>query len=121
MNRNEIENIIPHREPYMFLDEVKVEKEGISGKAYKKLTGNEYFFEGHFPDRPVMPGVLIIEAISQAAMVISGRSDLKLRIGIFGGSICGKQFGCFRRDNTGSGFSLIYLKASKFPDIIRNL
>lgn len=79
MNKKEIEKLIPHRDPYMMLDEVVVERENEKGKGYKKLTGNEYFFEGHFPGRPVMPGVLIIEAIAQVAMVVAGRGDLRLK------------------------------------------
>ncbi|MFC2061795.1 3-hydroxyacyl-ACP dehydratase FabZ [Elusimicrobiota bacterium] len=79
MNRNEIESILPHRDPYLFIDEVKIEEAGKKGQGIKKLTGKEYFFEGHFPGRPVMPGVLIVEAIAQTAMVVLNRGDLRLK------------------------------------------
>lgn len=79
MKKQEIEQVIPHRDPYLMLDSVDVEIDGEKGKGYKKLTGNEYFFEGHFPDRPVMPGVLIVEAIAQTSMVVAGRGDLKIK------------------------------------------
>lgn len=78
MNKKDIEKILPHREPYLLLDEVEIQEEGVKGKGLKKITGSEYFFEGHFPGQPVMPGVLIVEAIAQTAMVIAGRCDLKL-------------------------------------------
>jgi 3-hydroxyacyl-[acyl-carrier-protein] dehydratase len=79
MNRTEIEKLLPHREPYLMIDEVEVLKSGTEGTGYKKLTGKEYFFEGHFPGRPVMPGVLIVEAIAQTAMTVAGRGDLMLK------------------------------------------
>ena len=79
MKKQEIEQVIPHRDPYLMLDSVDVEINGEKGKGYKKLTGNEFFFEGHFPDRPVMPGVLIVEAIAQTSMVVAGRGDLKIK------------------------------------------
>jgi 3-hydroxyacyl-[acyl-carrier-protein] dehydratase len=79
MDIKDIKQILPHREPYLMIDEVDVEEKGVKGSAKKKLTGDEYFFEGHFPGRPVMPGVLIVEAISQAAMVVLDSGGLKLK------------------------------------------
>ena len=79
MNRQEIEKILRYREPYLMIDSVNIDTPGRSGTGLKDLSGDEYFFEGHFPDRPVMPGVLIVEAISQTAMVVSGESDLMLK------------------------------------------
>jgi len=78
MNRNDIEMFLGFGKPCIMIDSVSMEKPGRVGTGYKTLTGDEYFFEGHFPGRPVMPGVLIVEAISQTAMVVSGRSGLRI-------------------------------------------
>lgn len=66
MNVNEIKNYLPHRYPFLLVDRVVDLKEGESIKAIKNVTVNEPFFNGHFPEEPVMPGVLIIEALAQA-------------------------------------------------------
>jgi len=66
MDIREIKKYIPHRYPFLFLDRVtEVREKGIT--AIKNLTGNEFFFQGHFPEYPVMPGVLQIETMAQAA------------------------------------------------------
>ena len=66
-NKDEIKGIIPHRDPFLLLDEVI---DGIPGKnvtAVKNVTLDDYFFKGHFPDDPIMPGVLILECMAQAS------------------------------------------------------
>lgn len=71
MDINEILEYLPHRYPFLLLDRVvslKVEKEIV---ALKNITINEPFFPGHFPHYPVMPGVLIVEAMAQAAAILS--------------------------------------------------
>lgn len=65
----EIQEIIPHRYPFLLIDKVEELEEGKRVVAYKNVTMNEYFFQGHFPQEPVMPGVLIIEALAQAGAV----------------------------------------------------
>lgn len=66
---NEIRSILPHRYPFLLVDRiVEIEPERIVG--VKNVTGNEPFFQGHFPDFPVMPGVLIVEAMAQTAGVL---------------------------------------------------
>jgi 3-hydroxyacyl-[acyl-carrier-protein] dehydratase len=66
-----IKKIIPHRYPFVLIDRVTDIEPGVSCTAYKNVSCNEWFFEGHFPDNPVMPGVLIIEASAQAACVLA--------------------------------------------------
>jgi beta-hydroxyacyl-ACP dehydratase FabZ len=62
---NEIMEVLPHRYPFLLVDRV-VEMEEKRIRAIKNVTFNEPFFAGHFPDRPVMPGVLVVEAMAQA-------------------------------------------------------
>ena len=66
----EIEAIIPHRDPFLFLDEVLELELGRRVVARKLLRGDEWFFAGHFPGRPIMPGVLLIEALAQLAGIV---------------------------------------------------
>ena len=69
MDINEIKEILPHRYPFLLIDRVDEVVEGKSIKGYKNVTINEQFFEGHFPEEPVMPGVLILEALAQIGAV----------------------------------------------------
>ncbi|MBR6729022.1 MAG: 3-hydroxyacyl-ACP dehydratase FabZ [Clostridia bacterium] len=66
MTQEEIKQNIPHRDPFLLVDEVRILEEGKSCIGVKKVTGEEYFFKGHFPQKPIMPGVLVLESISQA-------------------------------------------------------
>src|SRR6266849_2840172 len=70
MDINEILKYLPHRYPFLLIDRVIDIKEGESIIALKNVTMNEAFFAGHFPSRPVMPGVLILEALAQAGGVL---------------------------------------------------
>ena len=82
----EIQNIIPHRYPFLLIDKVEIIEEGKKAVGYKNVTMNEYFFQGHFPKEPVMPGVLIIEALAQTgAVVILSLEEFKSKIAYFGG------------------------------------
>lgn len=71
MNINQIMDHLPHRYPFLLLDRVLDYTRFERVLAVKNVSCNEPFFQGHFPDHPVMPGVLIIEALSQAAGVLS--------------------------------------------------
>ena len=75
---HQIKNLLPHRYPFLLVDRVLEAEPEKSMVALKNVTYNEPFFEGHFPNRPVMPGVLIIEALAQAAalMASNGRDDV---------------------------------------------
>ncbi|MDR1476404.1 MAG: 3-hydroxyacyl-ACP dehydratase FabZ [Holosporales bacterium] len=68
---NDIKNIIPHRYPFLMIDRVEDMALGESCVVYKNVTNNEWYFEGHFPEHPIMPGVLIIEAMAQGAGVLA--------------------------------------------------
>lgn len=69
MKAKEIMEIIPHRQPFMLLDTIEELEPGVKAVAKKCVTYNEPFFAGHFPKEPVMPGVLIIEALAQTGAV----------------------------------------------------
>ncbi|MFB9068737.1 3-hydroxyacyl-ACP dehydratase FabZ [Pseudofulvimonas gallinarii] len=66
-----IHRMLPHRYPFLLVDRVVSFEPGRSIRALKNVTGNEHFFQGHFPGHPVMPGVLIIEALAQAAGLLA--------------------------------------------------
>jgi len=86
MNVQEIMEIIPHRYPFLLLDSVEEIEEGKKVIAKKNVTVNEPFFQGHFPGEPVMPGVLIIEALAQAgAVALLSLPQFKGKIAYFGG------------------------------------
>lgn len=70
----EIKRCLPHRYPFLLIDRVTELEPGSHIVGYKNVTANEEFFQGHFPLKPVMPGVLIIEAMAQAAGVLGFRS-----------------------------------------------
>lgn len=74
MNINEILQYLPHRYPFLLVDRVLELEPGSRILALKNVTMNEPFFPGHFPHHPVMPGVLIIEAMAQAAALLSFKS-----------------------------------------------
>lgn len=71
MDIHEIKNYLPHRYPFLLIDRVTEVERGGTLKAYKNITFNEPFFQGHFPYRPVMPGVLIVEAMAQACAILA--------------------------------------------------
>lgn len=70
MSRKDIESIIPHRDPFLLIDKIIEIEPGKRIKAVKYVKQNEYYFKGHFPSNPIMPGVLIVETIAQAGAVL---------------------------------------------------
>ena len=70
LNINEIKKLIPHREPFLFVDSCEIIKIGEEGKSYKYFSSDEYFFKGHFPNNPIVPGVIIVEAMAQTAGIV---------------------------------------------------
>lgn len=86
MDIQEIKDTIPHRYPFLLVDKVTEIDEGERVVGYKNVTINEPFFQGHFPDYPVMPGVLIIEALAQVgAVAMLGMKENKGKIGFLAG------------------------------------
>jgi 3-hydroxyacyl-[acyl-carrier-protein] dehydratase len=82
----QIQEILPHRYPFLLIDRVDELIEGKSAKGIKNVSINEYFFQGHFPEEPVMPGVLIIEAIAQlGAIIVMSNPANKGKTAYFGG------------------------------------
>lgn len=84
LNNMDIRNIIPHRYPFLLVDKVIDVEPGKSITAIKNVTANEPFFQGHFPDYPVMPGVLICEALAQTAgIAVAMQDELANKLGLF--------------------------------------
>ena len=67
---NDIKKLIPHREPMLMIDNVTIIEPFISAIGKKKISKNDIYFKGHFPNKPIMPGVFIIEALAQTASVL---------------------------------------------------
>jgi 3-hydroxyacyl-[acyl-carrier-protein] dehydratase len=84
--RETIESIIPHRDPFLFLDEVVELEPGSHVVARKSVRADEWFFPGHFPDRPIMPGVIMVEALAQAgAVAVLSVEENRGRLALFAG------------------------------------
>ena len=86
LNKEEIKQIIPQREPFLMIDEVEEYTPGESCIAYKYVNEQEWYFKGHFPGNPIMPGVLITESLAQAgAVAILSVEENKGKNALFGG------------------------------------
>ena len=82
----EIMNIIPHRQPFLLVDRIEEFEPGVRAIGYKNVSYNEPYFAGHFPEEPVMPGVLQIEALAQVgAIAILSMEENKGKTAYFGG------------------------------------
>lgn len=83
---NQIKEIIPHRYPFLLVDRILEVEEGQRAVGIKNVTANEEFFNGHFPDYPVMPGVLVIEALAQVgAVAMLKKEENRGRLAFFAG------------------------------------
>ena len=73
LDKDQIKKIIPHREPFLFLDYIDIIEKDSIGIGYVKFLTDNYFFVGHFPDNPIVPGVILVEALAQSACVVCGQ------------------------------------------------
>src|SRR4030042_3114337 len=78
MNIKEIQKLLPHRYPFLLGDRIIEIQPGVKAVGIKNVTVNEGFFQGHFPEQPIMPGVLIIEAMAQVAGILAFGSEANL-------------------------------------------
>ena len=74
INKKEIESLIPHREPFLLIDKLISIEPMVSATGIMNITKDKFFFNGHFPEQPVMPGVLVVEAFGQSAAALTAYS-----------------------------------------------
>jgi 3-hydroxyacyl-[acyl-carrier-protein] dehydratase len=86
LDRPAIEAILPHRDPFLLIDEVVELEPGVRVVARKRVRPDEWYLTGHFPGRPIMPGVLIVEAMAQTgAVAVLSEEENRGRLALFAG------------------------------------
>lgn len=111
----EILKIIPHRYPFMMVDRVEVVEEGKYCVGVKCVSANELYFHGHFPEKPIMPGVLMLEGMAQtAASMMMNLPETKGRIGVFAGISRAK----FRRQVVPGDVLKMHVEITRFKNPI---
>lgn len=86
LNKEQIMELIPHRDPFLLIDEIEEMEPGVRVVAYKYMKPDEFWFKGHFPDYPVVPGVLMVEMMAQAGCAaMLALPENKGKLGFFGG------------------------------------
>jgi len=86
LTRDQVLELLPHRPPFLLVDEVEELEPGVRCVATRTLSGDDFWFAGHFPGNPVMPGVLIVEALAQTATIAAASGgDIAGKIGLFAG------------------------------------
>ncbi|MCX6373108.1 MAG: 3-hydroxyacyl-ACP dehydratase FabZ [Actinobacteria bacterium] len=86
LTHDQVLALLPHRPPFLLVDEVLEGEEGVRCVAIRTLTDDDFWFAGHFPGNPVMPGVLIVEALAQTATIAAASGgDISGKIGLFAG------------------------------------